>query len=177
MNGSPLGILDLAVETGADQGGNPPSSSDAAGQEDNDDWEVLRHQRGLGQATNGGASTLSPLKSFKSKVAASAGASSSFKAAIVAGASKVKHNSSSSNSRGGGLFGGNGAMHPNNNNGSSTNDGRAFTFQAAHQPSPSKNKADWERWARSFTAEIENMSLDPQDRERLRRRMTEMMAN
>jgi hypothetical protein len=184
MNGSPLGVLDIAVDKHTGEGSSAPPSSDNLEAPIEADWEVLQPRTSTNQHSvpfpslqnTASKSTISPSKLLRKPSAVTlngghntggGGASSTFKAAIVAGANRVKAKTSSSslNSR---IFGG-GHHNASNNNSAD------FTFQAPSMLSPGKSKTDWENWARSFKAELDGMNMNAEDKRRLERRMMELV--
>ena len=167
MNGSPLGILDLAVEDA-----RAAAAADAA-----EDWEVLQ-PRSSNIAPSSSAAPAAAAVPFahgspnkllrKGSGLATGSASSSFKAAIVAGASKVKGKSRAFSTTVGNLD--NGSVLPPSR--------KDFTFTAPPLPTPhnpNKSTVDWESCIHSLRAELDGVSMGTEDRNKLERRMMEML--
>ena len=161
MNGSPLGVLDLAVDAKSD--GNVPSSDSRAAHEEDEEWEHasrVSEVAPLRTVHNGSpkkqlqhkssSNSLFSINSNGSKGSALASAGSAFKAAIVAGASRAAAASKSSSSRA-----------PSQD---------AFTFAL------NGSQRDHEAWLNKLQRDMASMEMTASQREALSLRVTEMFS-
>lgn len=180
MNGSPLGILDIAPSSSA---ATTSETSDGGGAEG--DWELVNQSAGMRPLAP--ASSVSQTQNQSqtqhawspAKQAAGGGgrtgslarkptASSSFKAAILS--STAKFAPSSRNASPGKLFG---HAQPHHASGGA---GSGFTMTVPG-PNPTKARVDWENWAGSFMRELDGMNLKGDDKQKLEERLREVLAS